>query len=188
MLPAARPARRQIRRPTTYDLFWNPTGIRIPASPPQAPRANAICETTTGTPRRELPGQLLIVNERHLHRAPDPPKTNPRQTHTRVRDRRVTAPACCEKKQVTVTIVYSSPQGRLLVVLRGLALSRGRAGHRDPGASGSPNRRFRPDPVRHMSVTTAVQRHTMGHHDAQRDYSKTARSAGKPQATGYIHR
>ena len=41
-------------------------GIHILISPPQAPRANAICEPTTGTLRRELPGRLLILNERHL--------------------------------------------------------------------------------------------------------------------------
>ena len=41
-------------------------GIRILASPPQAPRANAICERITGTLRREGPGQLLTVSEHHL--------------------------------------------------------------------------------------------------------------------------
>jgi putative transposase len=39
---------------------------RIPASPPQAPRANAICEQMIGTLRRELSGRLLIANEHHL--------------------------------------------------------------------------------------------------------------------------
>ena len=43
-------------------------GTRILASPPRAPRANAICERVIGTLRRELPGRLLIVNERHLRR------------------------------------------------------------------------------------------------------------------------
>jgi putative transposase len=37
-------------------------GIRILTSPPQAPRANAICETMTGTLRREVLDRLLIVN------------------------------------------------------------------------------------------------------------------------------
>jgi hypothetical protein len=41
-------------------------GIRILASPPQAPRANAICERIIGTLRRELLDRLLIVNEHHL--------------------------------------------------------------------------------------------------------------------------
>jgi hypothetical protein len=41
-------------------------GIRILLSPPQAPRANVICETIIGTLRREVPGRLLIVNEHHL--------------------------------------------------------------------------------------------------------------------------
>jgi hypothetical protein len=37
-------------------------------SPPQAPRANAICERMIGTLRRELLDRLLIVNEHHLRR------------------------------------------------------------------------------------------------------------------------
>ena len=41
-------------------------GIRVLASPPQAPRADAICERIIGTPRRELFDRLLIVNDRHL--------------------------------------------------------------------------------------------------------------------------
>jgi transposase InsO family protein len=43
-------------------------GIRILASPPQAPRANAICERMIGTLRRELLDRVLIVNEHHLRR------------------------------------------------------------------------------------------------------------------------
>jgi putative transposase len=43
-------------------------GIRILASPPQAPRANAICERIIGTLRRELLDRSLIVNEHHLRR------------------------------------------------------------------------------------------------------------------------
>jgi transposase InsO family protein len=38
------------------------------ASPPQAPRANAVCERVIGTLRRELFDRLLIVNEHHLRR------------------------------------------------------------------------------------------------------------------------
>ena len=41
-------------------------GIRILVSPPQAPRANAICERIIGTLRRELFDRLLMVNEHHL--------------------------------------------------------------------------------------------------------------------------
>jgi len=43
-------------------------GIRILVSPPQAPRANAICERIIGTLRRELFDRVLIVNEHHLRR------------------------------------------------------------------------------------------------------------------------
>jgi putative transposase len=51
-----------------FDAVFQADGIRILASPPQAPRANAICERVIGTLRRELPGRLLIVNEHHLRR------------------------------------------------------------------------------------------------------------------------
>jgi transposase InsO family protein len=36
-------------------------GIRILLSPPQAPRANAICERMIGTLRHELFDRLLII-------------------------------------------------------------------------------------------------------------------------------
>jgi len=50
----------------SFDAVFQADGIRILASPPQAPRANAICERVIGTLRRELLDRLLIVNERHL--------------------------------------------------------------------------------------------------------------------------
>jgi putative transposase len=52
----------------SFDAVFRAEGIRILASPPQAPRANAICERMIGTLRRELFDRLLIVNERHLRR------------------------------------------------------------------------------------------------------------------------
>ncbi len=51
---------------SSFDAVFAAEGVRILASPPQAPRANAICERIIGTLRRELLDQLLIVNERHL--------------------------------------------------------------------------------------------------------------------------
>ena len=51
-----------------FDAVFTVESIRILASPPRAPRANAICERMTGTLRRELSGRLLIVNEHHLRR------------------------------------------------------------------------------------------------------------------------
>jgi putative transposase len=50
----------------SFDAVFTAEGPRILASPPQAPRANAICERIIGTLRRELFGRLLIVNEHHL--------------------------------------------------------------------------------------------------------------------------
>jgi putative transposase len=50
----------------SFDAAFQAEGIRILASPPQAPRANAICERIIGTLRRELLDRLLIVNEHHL--------------------------------------------------------------------------------------------------------------------------
>jgi hypothetical protein len=53
---------------SSFDAVFTAAGMRILASPPQAPRANAICEPMIGTPRRELLDRLLIVNEHHLRR------------------------------------------------------------------------------------------------------------------------
>ncbi|MGO9221629.1 MAG: integrase core domain-containing protein [Streptosporangiaceae bacterium] len=52
----------------SFDAVFTAEDIRILASPPQAPRANAICERMIGTLRRELSGRLLIVDEHHLRR------------------------------------------------------------------------------------------------------------------------
>ena len=52
----------------SFDAVFKADGIRILASPPQAPKANAICERIIGTLRRELSGRLLIANEHHLRR------------------------------------------------------------------------------------------------------------------------
>jgi putative transposase len=51
---------------SSFDAVFTAGGIRILASPPQAPRANAICERIIGTLRRELLDRVLIVNEHHL--------------------------------------------------------------------------------------------------------------------------
>ncbi len=53
---------------SSFDAVFTAAGMRIPASPPQAPRANEICERMIGTLRRELSGRVLIVNEHHLRR------------------------------------------------------------------------------------------------------------------------
>jgi hypothetical protein len=50
----------------SFDAVFQADGIRILASPPQAPRANAICQKIIGTLRREVLDQLLIVSEHHL--------------------------------------------------------------------------------------------------------------------------
>jgi transposase InsO family protein len=53
---------------SSFDAVFTAAGIRILASPPQAPRANAICERVIGTLRQELLDRLLIVSEQHLRR------------------------------------------------------------------------------------------------------------------------
>jgi putative transposase len=52
----------------SFDAVFTAGGIRILASPAQAPRANAICERIIGTLRRELLDRVLIINEHHLRR------------------------------------------------------------------------------------------------------------------------
>jgi len=49
-----------------FDAVFQGCGLRILRSPPQAPRANAICERLVGTLRRELLDHMLILNETHL--------------------------------------------------------------------------------------------------------------------------
>ena len=54
-----------------FDAVLADAGIRVIKSPPQAPRANAICERMIGTLRRELLDRTLILGERHLCRVLD---------------------------------------------------------------------------------------------------------------------
>jgi Integrase core domain len=51
---------------SSFDTVLTSAAIRVLASPPQAPRANAICERVIGTLRREFLDRLLVVNEHHL--------------------------------------------------------------------------------------------------------------------------
>jgi transposase InsO family protein len=52
----------------TFDTAFTDAGLRVPKSPPQAPKANAHCERFIGTLRRELLDRTLILNEPHLRR------------------------------------------------------------------------------------------------------------------------
>jgi putative transposase len=52
----------------SFDAVFQADSIRILATPPQAPRANAICERMIGTLRRELFDRALIISEHHLRR------------------------------------------------------------------------------------------------------------------------
>jgi transposase InsO family protein len=49
-----------------FDDVLRAAGVRMIRTPPQAPRANVICERVVGTLRREVFDQLLVFNERHL--------------------------------------------------------------------------------------------------------------------------
>ena len=50
----------------SFDAVFTAEGIRILASPPQAPRANVVMERWIQTCRRELLDRTLIWNQRHL--------------------------------------------------------------------------------------------------------------------------
>ena len=50
----------------SFDAVFTVAGIRILFSPPQAPKANAICERMIGTLHREVFHRLLVFDERHL--------------------------------------------------------------------------------------------------------------------------
>jgi putative transposase len=49
-----------------FDAVFASEGVRIVKFPPEAPRANAICERLVGTLRRELLDRVLILGEAHL--------------------------------------------------------------------------------------------------------------------------
>jgi transposase InsO family protein len=49
-----------------FDEVFGADGVSIIKTPPQAPRANAICERLVGTLRREVLDRMLIFNGRHL--------------------------------------------------------------------------------------------------------------------------
>ncbi|MFB6672422.1 transposase [Streptomyces sp. NPDC056390] len=48
-----------------FDAIFDADNVEILLSPPQAPKANAICERVVGTLRRELLDRMLIYNEAH---------------------------------------------------------------------------------------------------------------------------
>ena len=50
----------------SFDAVFQATGTTILRTAVQAPRMNAACERLAGTLRREIPGRVLILGERHL--------------------------------------------------------------------------------------------------------------------------
>jgi putative transposase len=50
---------------TAFDEVFRTGGVGIIKTPPQAPRANSICERLVGALRREIFDQMLIFNEKH---------------------------------------------------------------------------------------------------------------------------
>jgi putative transposase len=54
-----------------FDAVFQACGIEIIKGPPQAPRANAICERLVGTLRRELLDRILILSEPQLRHVLD---------------------------------------------------------------------------------------------------------------------
>jgi putative transposase len=51
-----------------FDSVLTGAGTEVLKTPPQAPRANAVCERWIGSVRREVTDRMLILNERHLAR------------------------------------------------------------------------------------------------------------------------
>jgi transposase InsO family protein len=51
-----------------FDSVFDAEGIQVIQTPPQAPRANAICERVVGTLRRELLDRILILGPGHLQK------------------------------------------------------------------------------------------------------------------------
>jgi transposase len=51
-----------------FDAVFQTGDVEILKTPPQAPRANAICERLVGTLRREVLDRILIINAAHLRR------------------------------------------------------------------------------------------------------------------------
>ncbi|GAA0985575.1 hypothetical protein GCM10009555_061270 [Acrocarpospora macrocephala] len=48
-----------------FDTVFQDEGVEVIVTPPDAPRANAICERLVGTIRRELLDRMLIYNQAH---------------------------------------------------------------------------------------------------------------------------
>ncbi|GAA1929523.1 integrase core domain-containing protein [Streptantibioticus ferralitis] len=48
-----------------FDGIFEADRVQVLLSPPQAPRANAICETVVGTLRRKILDRMLIYNQAH---------------------------------------------------------------------------------------------------------------------------
>ena len=53
---------------SAFDAVFAAGNIQIIKTPPQAPRANAVCERMVGTLRRELLDRILIINQAQLRR------------------------------------------------------------------------------------------------------------------------
>jgi putative transposase len=59
---------RDAKHADEFDRVLTGAGAEILKTPPQAPRANAVCERWIGSARREVTDRMLILNEGHLTR------------------------------------------------------------------------------------------------------------------------
>ena len=57
---------RDAKYTSAFDAVLADAGVKTIRTPPQAPRANAVCERWVGTARRECTDRILITGRRHL--------------------------------------------------------------------------------------------------------------------------
>jgi putative transposase len=98
-------------------------GVEILKTPPQAPKANAVCERWIGSVRRECTDRMLILNERHLARVLAEYEThfNTHRPHRSLRQRPPNPRPTAAPSPAAVTLRCRSVLGGLISEYRNAA-------------------------------------------------------------------